>query len=183
MFLEISSLYFAYANPKTPKGSPFGGPWILSDFSIALTKGQTLGIAGPSGQGKSSLLRIIAGLERPQKGTVIIDGQILNSERSLVPPDKRQVGMVFQDLGLFPHMSVGKNIAFGLYKLPRKEREEKVMAMLEMVRMEDLAGRYPYQLSGGQQQRVAIARALAPEPKVLLLEKRNAIFINAQKAS
>jgi iron(III) transport system ATP-binding protein len=163
MFLEIDSLFFAYPGSASP--------CILAGYSLGMEAGERVGIAGPSGQGKSTLLRLIAGLERPQAGRIIIDGRIVSGPGIHVNPEDRQVGMVFQDYGLFPHMTLAQNIAYGLFRLKPQARRERVAAMLELIRLEELAGRYPYQISGGQQQRVAIARALAPAPKVLLLDE------------
>jgi iron(III) transport system ATP-binding protein len=163
MFLEIDSLFFAYPGKDSP--------WILAGYSLSMQAGERVGIAGPSGQGKSTLLRLIAGLEHPQQGRILIDGQLVAGQGVYVNPENRQVGMVFQDYGLFPHMTVARNIAYGLYRLSRKAREDRVRTMLALIRMEDLASRYPYEISGGQQQRAAIARALAPGPKLLLLDE------------
>lgn len=170
MYVDVDKISFAYET--RPSGGLKPEPaWILKDYSLALERGDILGLAGPSGQGKSTLLRLIAGLERPQGGRIAIDGGLLSSERIFVPPEARGVGMVFQDLGLFPHLTVAGNVAYGLFRLSRRMRRDRVQAMLEMARMPELKDRHPYQLSGGQQQRVAIARALAPQPKVLLLDE------------
>ncbi|MDR1529966.1 MAG: ABC transporter ATP-binding protein [Burkholderiales bacterium] len=163
MFLEIDSVSFAYPGKNAP--------WILSEYSLSMEAGERVGIAGPSGRGKSTLLRIIAGLECPLQGSVTLDGRRVASRDIYVAPEDRQVGMVFQDYGLFPHMTVAQNIAYGLFRLRRAERRQQVVTMLELIRMRDLAARYPYEISGGQQQRVAIARALAPNPKLLLLDE------------
>ena len=136
-----------------------------------MQQGERVGIAGPSGQGKSTLLRIIAGLEQPQKGNIVIDGQTVFGKDINISPEKRMVGLVFQDYGLFPHMTVAQNIAYGLHFLNRHDREKRVEEMLALIRMERLADRHPYAISGGQQQRVAIVRALAPNPKLLLLDE------------
>ncbi|MDR1607742.1 MAG: ABC transporter ATP-binding protein [Deltaproteobacteria bacterium] len=162
-FLEIENLFFAYPGPQQP--------WILSNFNLSLKAGELVGLAGPSGLGKSTLLRLIAGLEKPQKGRVLIDGRLMASGKHHVNPEDREVGLVFQDYGLFPHMTVAQNIAYGLFKLPRKQRKAKVDEMLALVRLTDLDKRHPYELSGGQQQRVALARSLAPGPKLLLLDE------------
>jgi iron(III) transport system ATP-binding protein len=163
VFVDIDSLYFAYPGKNNP--------WVIKAFNLSVRRGEVVGISGPSGQGKSTLLRIIAGLERPQKGILRIDGQTMFDGAGAVAPEYRHVGMVFQDYGLFPHMTVGKNIAYGLFRLPKAARQRKVRDMLELTRMAELADRYPFEISGGQQQRVALARALAPEPKVLLLDE------------
>ena len=163
MFVSLESLYFAYSGKDSS--------WVISGFDLSLSRGEIVGISGPSGQGKSTLLRIIAGLETPQQGTLRIDGRKMFGDGSFVAPEHRQVGMVFQDYGLFPHMTVGKNIAYGLHRLSQTARRQKVGEMLDLVRMSDLAARYPFEISGGQQQRVALARAMAPAPKVLLLDE------------
>ncbi|HIP74610.1 MAG TPA: ABC transporter ATP-binding protein [Thermococcus paralvinellae] len=147
---------------------------ILGDFrleikSLKAKEGEFLTLLGPSGCGKTTTLRIIAGFEKPDRGEVLFDGRVMNE----IPPYGRNIGMVFQDYALFPHMSVFKNIAFGLElrKLPRREIEKRVLRILKLVGLEGLENRYPEQLSGGQQQRVALARALVIEPEVLLLDE------------
>ena len=163
MFLHIESLYFAYPVK--------GNPWIISAFDLSLERGEIAGISGPSGKGKSTLLRIVAGLETPQQGAMWLDGRKIFDHTGSVPPEDRHVGMVFQDYGLFPHMTVENNIAYGLHRLAKPARRAKTAAMLDLVQMTELAERFPFEISGGQQQRVALARALAPEPKVLLLDE------------
>jgi iron(III) transport system ATP-binding protein len=163
VFLEIDDLYFAYPGK--------GRPWVLEAYRLGVKAGERVGVSGPSGQGKSTLLRLIAGLERQQKGRIVIDGEIVASEDRHVAPEARQVGMVFQDYGLFPHMTVAQNVAYGLWRLDRKARRARVAAMLELIRMREFSARYPYEISGGQQQRVALARALAPRPKLILLDE------------
>ncbi|MDR2744322.1 MAG: ABC transporter ATP-binding protein [Desulfovibrio sp.] len=174
MFLKIDAVFFAYPGRVNA--------WILAGYSLGMKAGERVGIAGPSGQGKSTLLRLIAGLERPQKGSIVIDGRLVAGQGAHVNPEDRQVGMVFQDYGLFPHMTVAQNIAYGLFRLHRNERRQRVNAMLDLIRMQDLADRHPYEISGGQQQRVAIARALAPGPKLLLLDEPLSNLDSALKA-
>ena len=137
--------------------------------NLKVREGEFLTLLGPSGCGKTTTLRIIAGLERPDSGRVLFDGRDVTE----LEPYERNIGIVFQDYALFPHMTVFKNIAFGLEmkKLPREEAERKVKWALGLVGLEGLENRYPEQLSGGQQQRVALARALVVEPKVLLLDE------------
>ena len=147
----------------------FGTFEALHDVSVTVTDGALTALLGPSGSGKSTLLRVIAGLEAPDSGTVRISGQ----EMTAAPARSRGVGFVFQHYAPFKHMTVRNNIAFGLSvrKRPKTEIDERVAELLELVRLDGLAGRYPSQLSGGQLQRMALARALAVRPKVLLLDE------------
>jgi len=128
-------------------------------------------VIGASGSGKTTLLRLVAGLEVPDAGVVSVEGRVVASPRRWVHPEDREVGMVFQDFALFPHLEVRENVAYGLRRLSRGDREARVRELLAAVGLEAYAGRYPHQLSGGQQQRVALARALAPEPRALLLDE------------
>ncbi|MEE9198363.1 MAG: ABC transporter ATP-binding protein [Dehalococcoidia bacterium] len=140
-------------------------------LSFELSQGETLAILGPSGCGKTTALRLIAGFERPDAGMVSLRGQVVAERHWGVPPEKRDVAMVFQDYALFPHLTVAKNIAFGLKRVGSEARERRVKEILELINMGWLAERYPHQLSGGQQQRVALGRALAPHPLVVLLDE------------
>jgi molybdate transport system permease protein len=143
-------------------------------LNVSFTAGSApLSILGPSGAGKTMLLRCIAGLERGSRGRIALDGRVLlDSERRVqVPARDRRVGMLFQHYALFPHRTVGENVAFGLHDLPSEERARRVTAMLERVHIGGLEGRYPRELSGGEQQRAALARALAVEPEALLLDE------------
>jgi iron(III) transport system ATP-binding protein len=147
----------------------YGASPVLHDVSLAVRPGSTLALLGPSGCGKTTLLRIIAGLERPERGEVVVGGRSLTSAVGFVPPERRRVGMVFQDWALFPHLTVARNVAYGL---PRRERRSsRVAEALALVGLEGMGGRLPWTLSGGEQQRVALARALAPRPAVLLLDE------------
>lgn len=140
---------------------------VLKGVDFSLSPGELVTLVGPSGCGKSTLLRVIAGLEPATSGTVLIGGRDVSS----TPAEKRHVGLVFQSNALFGHLRVDKNIAFGLRHLPQQERRHRVAEMLELVKLENLARRYPHQLSGGEQQRVALARALAPQPPVVLMDE------------
>ena len=151
-------------------GKRFGHVVAVDDLSLDVVRGEVLSLLGPSGCGKTTLLRLIAGLERPDAGTILLDGVEVSGRRAFAPPERRQVGVVFQDYALFPHMTVARNVAYGL-TLPAKEREERVESQLELVGLSGMGGRRPHELSGGQRQRVAIARALAPSPKILLLDE------------
>ncbi len=162
MFAEIRGLSFRYKNSSVDN---------VKDFNLEMNQGEVTCILGESGSGKSTVLRLLAGLEFPLNGQMQINGKILFNEHEFVFPEKRGIGMVFQDYALFPHMTVEENIRFGLTNLSKQEKTERIREMLELVHLEDYAKRYPYELSGGQQQRVAIARAVAPKPSILLLDE------------
>lgn len=149
----------------------FDGRPVIKDISLELGAGEVLCLVGPSGCGKTTLLRLVAGLERVQQGEITLDGQLMASEAYHQPPEERDIGLVFQDFALFPHMTLLDNVAFGLARLPKAERKPLALSMLERVGLADRAESYPHQLSGGQQQRVALARALAPRPRLLLLDE------------
>ena len=147
----------------------FGATPVLKDVSVDIRSGSLTALLGPSGGGKSTLLRVIAGLEQPDTGTVVISGV----DATRLSPQRRNVGFVFQHYAAFKHMTVYRNIAFGLEvrKRPKTEVRKRVMELLELVHLDQMAARYPAQLSGGQRQRMALARALAVEPQVLLLDE------------
>ena len=141
----------------------------VRDLDLEVGRGEILALLGPSGCGKTTTLRLIAGFETPDSGTVEVGGRIVAGAGTSVPPEKRRVGMVFQDYALFPHLSVAQNVAYGLPS--GKKRKARVEEVLALAHLEGLEGRMPHELSGGQQQRVALARALAPEPEVVLLDE------------
>ncbi|AUC59824.1 ABC-type iron(III) uptake system ATPase component FbpC [Cyanobacterium sp. HL-69] len=147
----------------------------VNQVSFELRKGELLGLLGPSGCGKTTLLRMIAGFEKPNRGQIDLAQQVVSGDGFWVVPEKRQTGMVFQDYALFPHLTVADNIAFGLKsKKPRFSRvdiKQRVTEILNLVGLGGLEKRYPHQLSGGQQQRIALARAIAPEPELILLDE------------
>ncbi|MGC9100641.1 MAG: ABC transporter ATP-binding protein [Caldisericum sp.] len=147
----------------------YGSVIAVNDFSLSVNEGELVSLLGPSGCGKTTLLRSIAGFEKVDSGEILVDGKVIND----IPPEKRDVAIVFQSYALFPHMTVFDNVAFSLMikGVPKKEQEENVMPLLEMLRISNLKDRFPRQLSGGQQQRVALARALAKKPKILLLDE------------
>ncbi len=149
----------------------YDGPPVVRDVSLTLKAGCIGGLIGPSGCGKSTLLRAIAGFEPVQRGEIRLAGHRVAAVGFSLPPECRRIGMVFQDFALFPHLSVAGNLAFGISRLPRRARRERVAALLELVGLEASARLYPHQLSGGMQQRVALARALAPGPTLLLLDE------------
>ena len=149
----------------------FGKTPAVDRISASIGAGRFVALLGPSGCGKTTLLRMIAGLERPDAGRIRIDGQIVAAPDRFVPPERRNLGMVFQSYALWPHMTVAGNIAFGLNRLPREECASRMREALQMVGLTDMAGRKPHELSGGQRQRVALARSLAARPRVLLLDE------------
>lgn len=162
MFIVIENLRFRYKNALVD---------TIRDFSLTINQGEVICILGESGGGKSTVLRLIAGLEVPSRGRMTVNDTPIIDEGVFVLPEKRGIGMVFQDYALFPHMTVAENIRFGLKKLSKKEKDLRINQMLDLVSLADYRDRYPYELSGGQQQRVAIARALAPKPSLLLLDE------------
>lgn len=149
----------------------YGRVQAVRDLNLEVGGGDLITLLGPSGCGKTTILRIIAGFERPDGGSISIGARIIAGDGCWVPPEGRGIGMVFQDYALFPHLTVGENVGFGLIRARSPERDKRVDRMLELVGMGGMKERYPHQLSGGQQQRVALARALAPAPMALLLDE------------
>ena len=149
----------------------FPGVAALERLSLTVEAGRIGCLLGPSGSGKSTALRCIAGFDRPDAGEVLADGERLSGPGAWVSPERRRIGMVFQDFALFPHLDAMANVAFGLRGLDRGARQRRAQALLELVGLGAETGRYPHELSGGQQQRVALARALAPRPQLVLLDE------------
>ncbi len=149
----------------------FGSTRVLDAVTIDAKAGELLCLLGPSGCGKTTALRLAAGIEELQQGRIILAGQTVAAPGAQVPPERRSVGMVFQDYALFPHLSVLRNVQFGLSDLDSDAKRKRAMEALDQVGMANYAESYPHMLSGGQQQRVALARALAPKPRVLLLDE------------
>ena len=151
----------------------FPGQDVLQDLSLQLGEAELLGLLGISGSGKTTLLRLIGGFEKPNRGRILIRDRVVAGPDCWVPPEQRQVGVVFQDYALFPHLTLQQNVAFGLKqsKLGRSEVRDRVLQTIELVGLLDFCDRYPAELSGGQQQRVALARALAPRPQLILLDE------------
>ena len=162
MFLAVDQLSIRY---------PGAASAAVEGVSLGLAAGDIGVLIGPSGCGKTTLLRAVAGLERVTRGQISVAKTPVSSPTLHVPAEQRRMGMVFQDYALFPHLDVGRNVAFGLHDLPRAERAQRVAEVLELVGLAHLHSRYPHELSGGQQQRVALARALAPRPQLLLLDE------------
>jgi iron(III) transport system ATP-binding protein len=149
----------------------FGETLALDHVSLDVPPGRVLCLLGPSGCGKSTLLRIAAGVERPSSGRVLIDGQEVAGPARFVPPEKRGIGLMFQDYALFPHLSILDNVAFGLRWMGRREAHAEALAALARVGLARYASEYPHILSGGEQQRVALARAIAPRPGIMLMDE------------
>ena len=162
MFLEVSQLQVAYA------GRPQA---TVRDVSFGLPAGDIGVLIGPSGCGKTTLLRAVAGLEPVSAGVIKLAGEVVSSASVHLAPEARQIGMVFQDYALFPHLNIGRNVGFGIDHLARPARAARVAEVLELVGLAGQEERFPHELSGGQQQRVALARALAPKPRLLLLDE------------
>ncbi len=162
MFLQIKQLNKTYGNRT-----------VVSDVDLAMEEGEILSLLGPSGCGKTTILRMIAGLVRPDGGLIRIGDRVLYDGKHEMPVEERDLGMVFQDYALWPHMTVAKNIAFGmrLRRMPARTITARIHELLELVNLAGFENRYPYQLSGGQQQRVAVARALSTEPRIILLDE------------
>lgn len=158
--LRIQGLSYAYEKQT-----------ILDGVGFDLDSGEMLVAVGPSGCGKTTLLRLIAGLERPASGTISLQGEVLSATDVFVQPERRAIGMVFQGLSLFPHLTVEGNIGFGLKHLNKEERRERIEQELSSVGLQGMEKRFPDQLSGGQQQRVAIARALVRRPALILMDE------------
>jgi iron(III) transport system ATP-binding protein len=146
----------------------YGDTAAIDDFSLEVEEGSLVALVGPSGCGKTTALRAIAGFERPTTGTIRIRGAVVSDRSTMIVPERRSVGMVFQEYALFPHISVAENVGYGVRG---SDRVSKVNEVLELVGLDGHGDRFPHELSGGEQQRVALARALAPEPDVVLLDE------------
>ena len=152
-------------------GHAYGATPSLRDVSFDIAPAETVCLLGQSGCGKTTLLRIIAGIEAPASGRVLFDGREVSSPREVEPPERRGVGLMFQDFALFPHLTILDNVTFGLKALPRAEAEREALAVLRRVGLEDAARSYPHALSGGEQQRIALARAIVPRPGIILMDE------------
>src|SRR5688572_22802587 len=160
MLLEVKNLRQAYGDHE-----------VVAALSFSLGRNAIGCLLGPSGGGKTTVLRCIAGFETPQEGEIRIAGRTVSGPGTMVAPEKRRIGMVFQDYALFPHLSVAGNIAFGLHAMPHAQRAARMRELGELVGLTAALDKYPHEISGGQQQRVALARALAPSPELLLLDE------------
>jgi len=146
-------------------------PPAVDGLTLTVAQGEILALLGPSGCGKTTTLRLIAGFEAPDSGRVVMRGETMAGPGSWIPPERRGIGIVFQDYALFPHLTVAENVGFGLQHLGRSGRPPRARQIVELVGLETFGSRYPHELSGGQQQRVALARALAPAPALILLDE------------
>ena len=162
--LAIDDLHLAY-------DTPHGLRTVVQGFTLHLPAGHVGCLLGPSGCGKTTVLRAVAGFEPVRAGRIRLGDMVLAAPGIHQPPERRRVGMMFQEYALFPHLSAAQNVAFGLQKLGRAARQQRVGELLALVGLADAGGRYPHELSGGQQQRIALARALAPLPALLLLDE------------
>ncbi len=166
--LEVNSIAVTFESHRPLEK----GAEVLRDLSFELAQGQIGCLLGASGSGKTTALRVLAGFTKPSAGRISLGGRVLAAPDRFLPPEKRGIGIVFQDYGLFPHLNVLKNVAFGLKKTHNHaDRQSMAVEMIELVGLAGYAERYPHELSGGQQQRVALARALAPSPALLLLDE------------
>ena len=159
--LIIDDLHHKYDNQKISN-------WILNAINLKIEAGELLGLLGPSGCGKTTLLRLIAGFEYPSKGKIILNDREISNKYKILTPEKRKIGMVFQDYALFPHLTVLENAMFGLKD---KKNKSRVDFLINIVGLENFINRYPHELSGGQKQRLAITRALAPGTSFILLDE------------
>lgn len=160
-FLELANLSAAYEKGAT----------VVSDINLSLDEGELGCLLGPSGCGKTTILRAISGFQRLASGSISLAGDVISTSKKTTSPELRAVGMVFQDHALFPHLTIGDNIGFGLSKLDSTERKSRIATLLDLVGMQAHATKYPHELSGGQSQRVALARAIAPRPRLLLMDE------------
>lgn len=162
MHVKLENLKFKYDGAQS---------YTIDGFSLEIEEGEIIALLGDSGCGKSTILRILSGLEDRVSGRIEIGGRAVLSESVFVEPEHRNVGLVFQDYGLFPHMTVEQNIVYGLKGMSKAEKKERLCEVLKLVKLEGVEKRYPHELSGGQQQRIALARAIAPKPKLLLMDE------------
>ena len=162
--LHIAQLHLGYE-------APTGLHTVLQGFDLQVPAGHIASLLGPSGCGKTSVLRAIAGFEPVRAGSIHLGERLLSGPRTHLPPEQRHVGMMFQEYGLFPHLSAVQNVGFGLRHSSKAEREKRVNELLAVVGLGDAGAKFPHELSGGQQQRIALARALAPSPALLLLDE------------
>ena len=159
LILEIKDLYHSYSEHALS----------IENINLEIGSGDRVSILGPSGCGKSTLLRLIAGLDKPEQGEIRINDIKVSNNKNLIPPEKRNIGLVVQEKALFPHLSVFENICFGIKK--NKDKDLIASELLNLLKIDNLKNKYPHEISGGEQQRVALARSLAPKPNFLMLDE------------
>tara|TARA_Y100001968_G_scaffold318264_1_gene348259 strand:+ start:979 stop:2037 length:1059 start_codon:yes stop_codon:yes gene_type:complete len=164
----MDNIHLAISNLSHNYSNSYQNNFILKSINLNINRGELIGLLGPSGCGKTTLLRLIAGFESPSSGLISLDGEIISRPKNILPPEKRGVGMVFQDYALFPHLDVWSNVCFGIQG---KQKKERAFWLLDVLGLSDFKFRYPHELSGGQKQRLALARALAPGNSLILLDE------------
>ena len=162
--LQIAQLHLGYESPQ-------GFHTVLQSFDLQVPAGHIASLLGPSGCGKTSVLRAIAGFEPVRAGSIHLGERLLSGPKTHLPPEQRHVGLMFQEYGLFPHLTAAQNVGFGLRSMGKAERDKRVQELLAVVGLAASGSKFPHELSGGQQQRVALARALAPSPALLMLDE------------
>ena len=161
-YLDVENISHIYEGADKP---------TFEGLTLHLSKGETIAVHGPSGCGKTTLFRCLAGFENIRTGEIKIEGRVVAESSRSIPPNDRGIGVVMQNFALFPHLSLEKNIEFGLHHMAREDREARVKHLIEMTHLQACAKSYPQEVSGGQQQRAAIARAIAPQPNILLMDE------------
>lgn len=172
-YLEINNISHSYDKNER---------YVVENFSLSLNSGEIVCLFGPTGCGKTTLLRIIAGLEKQTKGSIVVNSKIFSNEEVFLPPEERNIGMMFQDNALFPHLKVEENILFGIQSLKPDEKKSTLNFLLKNMSIKDISKSYPHQLSGGEKQRVALARSIAPKPNILLMDEPFSELDDAMKS-
>ena len=172
-YLEINNISHSYDKNER---------YVVENFSLSVNSGEIVCLFGPTGCGKTTLLRIIAGLEKQTKGSIVVNSKIFSNEEVFLPPEERNIGMMFQDNALFPHLKVEENILFGIQSLKPDEKKSTLNFLLKNMSIKDISKSYPHQLSGGEKQRVALARSIAPKPNILLMDEPFSELDDAMKS-
>ena len=172
-YLEINNISHSYDKNER---------YVVENFSLSVNSGEIVCLFGPTGCGKTTLLRIIAGLEKQTKGSIVVNSKIFSNEEVFLPPEERNIGMMFQDNALFPHLKVEENILFGIQSLKPDEKNSTLNFLLKNMSIKDISKSYPHQLSGGEKQRVALARSIAPKPNILLMDEPFSELDDAMKS-
>ena len=172
-YLEINNISHSYDKNER---------YVVENFSLSVNSGEIVCLFGPTGCGKTTLLRIIAGLEKQTRGSIVVNSKIFSNEEVFLPPEERNIGMMFQDNALFPHLKVEENILFGIQSLKPDEKKSTLNFLLKNMSIKDISKSYPHQLSGGEKQRVALARSIAPKPNILLMDEPFSELDDAMKS-